>query len=115
MVGLSPRELCGAIVGPSCAKDYDPFNQPWNVTIPGNKPPVKPVNPPKVSASSVFSDKVCMLYFVYHLKLHCIDHTFRTKILLHFLRFTISGHILFIYNVKFVSVYSGMHTDTSCL
>lgn len=47
-VGLSAREICGAIFGHSCAADYNPFDQPWNVSIPGNKPPVTPVPQPKV-------------------------------------------------------------------
>ena len=48
MVALSAKELCGLILGKSCETDYNPWDQEWNVTIPGNKPPVKPVPPPKV-------------------------------------------------------------------
>ena len=47
-VGLGKEEICGYVVGGSCASDYDPWEQKWNVTIPGGKPPVVPVNPPKV-------------------------------------------------------------------
>lgn len=47
-VGLGKKEICGYIVGGSCANDYNPWEQNWNVTIPGGKPPVVPVNPPKV-------------------------------------------------------------------
>ena len=55
MVALSAKELCGLILGKSCETDYNPWDQEWNVTIPGNKPPVKPVPPPKVrSAKRVF-------------------------------------------------------------
>ena len=47
-VALSTKEICGFVLGKSCASDYDPWDQEWNVTIPGGKPPVLPVNPPKV-------------------------------------------------------------------
>ena len=47
-VALSPTEICGFILGSSCAHFYNPFKQEWNVTVPGNKPPVIPVPPPKV-------------------------------------------------------------------
>ena len=47
-VALSSKEICGFIIGPTCAHDYNPYDQEWNVTIPGNKPPVTPVSPPKV-------------------------------------------------------------------
>ena len=47
-VALGKEEICGYIVGGSCASDYNPWEQNWNVTIPGGKPPVVPVNPPKV-------------------------------------------------------------------
>lgn len=49
MVGLSPSEVCGGYLGTSCGATYDPWNQAWSVVIPGNKPPVRPVPPPKVS------------------------------------------------------------------
>lgn len=48
MVGLSSKEICGFVIGETCASDYNPWQQNWNVTIPGGKPPVTPVNPPKV-------------------------------------------------------------------
>ena len=47
-VVLSSREICGALLGPSCAKTYNPYDQEWNISIPDNKPPVTPVLPPKV-------------------------------------------------------------------
>ena len=47
-VVLSPTEICGFVLGSSCAHFYNPFKQEWNVTVPGNKPPVVPVPPPKV-------------------------------------------------------------------
>ena len=50
MVALSAKELCGLLLGKSCETDYNPWDQEWNVTIPGNKPPVKPVLPPKVGS-----------------------------------------------------------------
>ena len=47
-VFLSPSEVCGTLLGPSCAHKRDP-SEFWNVTVPGNKPPIKPIPPPKVS------------------------------------------------------------------
>lgn len=46
-VFLSPSEICGSLLGPSCAHKRDP-SEFWNVTIPDKKPPVKPIPPPKV-------------------------------------------------------------------
>lgn len=46
-VFLSPSEICGSLLGPSCAHVRDP-SEFWNVTIPDKKPPVKPIPPPKV-------------------------------------------------------------------
>ncbi|XP_071502433.1 sphingomyelin phosphodiesterase-like [Diadema antillarum] len=44
---LSPDQVCGTLLGPSCATTYDP-NSDWNVTFPNNpKPPVTPVKLPK--------------------------------------------------------------------
>ena len=48
MVGLSSSEVCGGYLGTDCGSSYDPWNQTWTVSIPGNKPTVKPVPPPKV-------------------------------------------------------------------
>lgn len=45
---LSPSEVCGNLFGPTCAHKRDP-SEFWNITVPGKKPPVKPVPPPKVS------------------------------------------------------------------
>ena len=47
-VFLSPSEVCGILLGPTCAHKPDP-GKFWNITVPGKKPPVKPVPPPKVS------------------------------------------------------------------
>lgn len=57
MVGLSSKEVCGFVLGKTCASDYNPWQQNWNVTIPGGKPPVTPVNPPKVCQR-----KLCVQY-----------------------------------------------------
>ena len=49
VVGLSPGEACAVVIGPSCETGYNPFDQPWNVTLPNtHKPPVNPIPPPKV-------------------------------------------------------------------
>lgn len=47
MVILSPEEVCAGYMK-QCGSEFDPFHQKWNVTIPGNKPAVKPVPAPKV-------------------------------------------------------------------
>ena len=48
-VALNPQEACSVLIGPSCATGYNPYDQPWNVTLPNvPKPPVTPVPPPKV-------------------------------------------------------------------
>ena len=45
---LSPDQVCGTLLGESCAKTYDPDSD-WNITFPAiPKPPVIPVNPPQV-------------------------------------------------------------------
>lgn len=45
---LSSNEICGALLGPSCAKKPNP-DIFWNVTFPKTpKPPVRPIPPPKV-------------------------------------------------------------------
>ena len=44
-VGFSSDEACNIVVGNSCSKGYNPWGQQWNVTIPGNKPPVDPIVP----------------------------------------------------------------------
>lgn len=49
-VFLSPLEVCGSLLGPTCAHKRDP-SEFWNMTLPGKKPPVKPIPPPKVSKS----------------------------------------------------------------
>ncbi|KAE9547406.1 hypothetical protein FO519_009382 [Halicephalobus sp. NKZ332] len=38
---LEPHEFCGLIIK-NCSQAENPFNQPWPLQIPGNKPPVKP-------------------------------------------------------------------------
>lgn len=56
-VFLSPTEVCGSLLGPTCAHKRDPSGF-WNVTIPEKKPPVKPIPPPKVCTEKFyFSDK----------------------------------------------------------
>ncbi|XP_022092882.1 sphingomyelin phosphodiesterase-like [Acanthaster planci] len=46
----SPDDICGSILGASCAKPYDP-DTPWNVTFPKTpKPPVSIPSPPKAGA-----------------------------------------------------------------
>lgn len=47
-VFLSPSQVCGSLFGPTCAHRRDP-DEFWNITVPGKKPPVQPVPPPKVS------------------------------------------------------------------
>jgi sphingomyelin phosphodiesterase len=39
-VGLSSDEACNIVVGASCGKGYDPWHQKWDISIPGDKPPV---------------------------------------------------------------------------
>ena len=47
-VFLSPDEVCGRILGPTCAHARNP-DFFWNITLPGTKkPPVKPIPAPKV-------------------------------------------------------------------
>lgn len=46
MVGLSPEEVCAGYFK-QCGSTFDPFNQHWNISVPGNKPPVSPVAAPK--------------------------------------------------------------------
>ena len=53
-VGLSSDEVCNLLLGDSCAKGYDPWHQQWNVTIPGNKPPVTHIAP-KVRVQIVYT------------------------------------------------------------
>lgn len=45
---LSPKEICGRILGKKCDKTYDPFNQTWTIPVPKGKPPIKPYPTPKV-------------------------------------------------------------------
>ena len=46
-VGLSSDEACNIVIGDSCGSSFDPWHQKWNVSIPGDKPPVQH-NPPTV-------------------------------------------------------------------
>ncbi|XP_067142127.1 sphingomyelin phosphodiesterase-like [Centruroides vittatus] len=49
-VVLSPREICGILLGDKCAKVYDPY-QNWTVPLPPiPKPPSKPIHKPKKNA-----------------------------------------------------------------
>ncbi|XP_071502434.1 sphingomyelin phosphodiesterase-like [Diadema antillarum] len=44
---LSPDQVCGTLLGPSCAIPYD-YNSDWNVTFPNiPKPHMTPVQPPQ--------------------------------------------------------------------
>ena len=52
-VFLSPTEVCGSLLGPTCAHKRDP-SEFWNITVPEKKPPVKPIPPPKVSNYILF-------------------------------------------------------------
>lgn len=52
MVALSANEICGSFLE-DCGSTYNPFNQQWNISIPGNKPSVEPVMAPKVRGSRV--------------------------------------------------------------
>ena len=54
-VFLSPFEVCGSLLGPTCAHKRDPSGF-WNITIPEKKPPVKPIPPPKVNSHPVIHD-----------------------------------------------------------
>lgn len=48
-IALSPDEVCGLLVGNSCATTHNPEAN-WNVTFPNvPKPPVKKLTQPKVS------------------------------------------------------------------
>ncbi len=47
-LGLGADEICGAFID-NCGNSYNPFKQYWNISVPGNKPDVKPVQPPSVS------------------------------------------------------------------
>ena len=51
-VFLSPTQVCGSLLGPTCAHKRDP-SEFWNVTIPEKKPPIKPIPPPKVSTIEI--------------------------------------------------------------
>ena len=42
------KQLCAILLGPSCQARYDPTNQTWDIAVPRNKPPVKPIPDPKV-------------------------------------------------------------------
>ncbi len=43
------KQLCAILLGPSCQARYDPTNQTWDIAVPENKPPVKPIPEPKVT------------------------------------------------------------------
>ena len=59
-VFLSPTEVCGSLFGPTCAHRRDP-NEFWNITVPGKKPPVNPVPPPKVRIRHLIFMQFCQL------------------------------------------------------
>ncbi|XP_005101263.2 sphingomyelin phosphodiesterase [Aplysia californica] len=52
---LSPSEICGLVLGPSCGEPYDPWDG-WNVTLPSvpQPPPVYPSPPKKGSPTFKF-------------------------------------------------------------
>ncbi len=53
-VALSPQEVCGLILGPSCGKVKDLYPD-WDITLPKvPKPPVHPIPLPKVSKYTLF-------------------------------------------------------------
>ena len=59
---LSPKEICGLLIGDGCGDPYDPFSM-WNVTFPDiPKPPVTPPKPPAVSNLHIFlrSNTFCL-------------------------------------------------------
>lgn len=52
-VVLSPREICGILLGEKCAKVYDPY-QNWSIPFPPiPKPPNKPLPQPKKNAPTL--------------------------------------------------------------
>ena len=63
-IALSPDEVCGLLVGDSCAKTYNP-EENWNVTFPHvPKPPVKKLKQPQVRIISVintFTGSACVV------------------------------------------------------
>lgn len=62
-VALSDREICGYLLGPTCDDPYDPYHQSWNISIPGNKPPIVPIPDPKVreyNYTSVMKNEVAI-------------------------------------------------------
>lgn len=42
------KQLCAILLGPTCEARYNPNNQTWDIPVPDNKPPVKPIPEPKV-------------------------------------------------------------------
>lgn len=53
MIALSPEEVCAGYLD-QCGSDYNPFNQTWNISVPGNKPTYKPLPTPLVCGSLAF-------------------------------------------------------------
>ena len=52
-LALSPEQVCGVIVGDSCASPYNPFSM-WNITLPHiPKPPVVPPIPPQAGSPTI--------------------------------------------------------------
>ena len=70
-VALSSDEICNIVLGDSCAKGYDPWHQHWNVTIPGNKPPVTHVAP-KVRVQIFYT----ILYDNIYIHIVCMHNNF---------------------------------------
>ena len=62
---LSPDQVCGTLLGNSCAMTYN-YLSDWNITFPAvPKPPVTPVEPPNVSLPSNVCD-TCFLQMGVH-------------------------------------------------
>ena len=67
---LSPKEICGLLIGDGCGDPYDPFSM-WNVTFPDvPKPPVTPPKPPAVSNLHIFCGRI---HFVWALIKSCVE------------------------------------------
>lgn len=44
------EQACAILVGPTCAPAYDPWQQLWNISVPGNKPPIHHIQPPEAGS-----------------------------------------------------------------
>lgn len=76
-IALSDREICGYLLGPTCEDAYDPYHQNWNISIPGNKPPVVPIPDPKVRlAKNNYCSTTCQATCIYEATLIRLDNVF---------------------------------------